>query len=151
MRKITVVFVIIACFAVSFFAVNRVNNEKEQEAIKKVIKGAYIDGLSNLGDLEVIEKGFHPDFCIFYIRNNELKKYPIADWIEGYKSDKKKNPDGPKVKETIKFLRVDAIGNIGGAKFEVYKGSKLIFTDIMTLLKFNEGWRIVSKVSHSHQ
>ena len=104
MKKLFFILTILTISVGLLFAQNNV--KKEKEAIKNVITKAYVNGLLNAGDLEPTKKGFHPDFCILYIQNNELKKYPIADWIEGYKSDKKKNPDGPKVKETIKFLQI---------------------------------------------
>jgi len=123
---------------------------KEIDAIKKVINEAYIDGLQNLGDIETIQKGFHPGFELLYINNNMLNKLPIYNWIESAKANKEKNPNGPPVLSTIKFLNVDVTGNAGFAEFEIYRDSKIIFTDIMSLLKFKEGWRIVSKISHRH-
>ena len=81
---------------------------------------------------------------------NNLAKLTLDRWIESVKKRKKENPGGPKEKTTAKFLQVDVIGKVGTAKFELYRDSKLIFTDIMTHLKFEEGWRIVSKVYHRH-
>ncbi|MBN1272977.1 MAG: nuclear transport factor 2 family protein [Candidatus Aminicenantes bacterium] len=124
--------------------------EEEKEAVMKVIQDAYVDGIQNLGKIESIERGFHPDFALLYINNNKLEKLLLPEWIESVKMQKKENPGGPKEKTTIKYLMVDVLENMATAKFEVYRASKLIFTDVMTLLKFNEGWKIVSKVSHRH-
>jgi hypothetical protein len=151
MKRITLMIAVITVFSVALFAVKKANNEKEKEAIKKVIQEAYVDGIKNLGNIEKIEKGFHPDFNMLSVQDNKLRKFPISRWIEGVEKAKKENPDGPKVKASVNFLIVDVIGNVGIAKFETYSGSKLAFTDIMILLKFEEGWRIVSKVYHRHQ
>jgi hypothetical protein len=128
--------------------IDQASNEKK--VVVKVIREAYLDGIQNLGNIETIRNGFHPDFALLYIRDNRLNKLLIKDWIESVKKRKQKNPDGPKVKTTIKFLNVDVVGTAATAKFELYRDSKLIFTDIMSLLKFDEGWRIVSKISHRH-
>ena len=56
-------------------------NDQEQEAIKKVIQSAYVDGLQNKGPVADIEKGFHPGFELLGNKNNELTKFPIYSWI----------------------------------------------------------------------
>ncbi len=122
----------------------------EKKAVAKVIREAYVDGIQNLGNIEAIQKGFHPGFSLLYIRDNQLKKFLIKDWIESVKKRKEKNPDRPKVKTTVKFLNVDVVGKAATAKFELYRDSKLVFTDFMSLLKFEGGWKIVSKISHRH-
>ena len=38
----------------------------DQEAVEKVIKGAYFNGAFNDLDTNAMEKGFHPDFCLLY-------------------------------------------------------------------------------------
>lgn len=152
MKKNCFVLVLVIMVAVSLGAVEGTGSgsDLEKEAVMKVIREAYVDGLQNLGDIGPIKNGFHPDFAILYIRDNQLKKYPINEWIESYKKRKEKNPDGPKVKATVKFLNVDVMGKAGTAKFELYRDSKLVFTDFLFLLKFDEGWKIVSKISHRH-
>ncbi|MEM7355177.1 MAG: nuclear transport factor 2 family protein [Acidobacteriota bacterium] len=36
-------------------------------------------------------------------------------------------------------------------KIELSKDGKLVYTDYLSLLKFDSGWRIVAKVYHSHK
>ncbi len=151
MKRITFMIVVIMIFSVALLAVKKANSEREKAAIKKVIQEAYVDGIKNLGNIEKIEKGFHPDFNMLSVQDNKLRKFPINSWIEGVEKAKRENPNGPKIKTSVNFLMVDVVGNVGIAKFETYSGSKLAFTDIMVLLKFEEGWRIVSKVYHRHE
>ena len=154
MKRITVMIVVLVFFSVALFAVKKANNVEEKAAvaaIKKVIQEAYVDGIKNLGDIEKIKKGFHPDFNMLSVQENKLRKFPINSWIEGVEKAKRENPNGPRIKTSVKFLMVDVVGNVGIAKFETYSGTELAFTDIMVLLKFEEGWRIVSKVYHRHE
>lgn len=132
------------------YANHHLNNEKEKKAVKKVIQEAFVDGMENLGDIEVIKKGFHPDYNMFYVRNNQLRKMTLVQCIRNVERQKAQNPDGPKEKASIKFLSVDVTGKVGIAKFEQYKGEKLEYTDILMLIKFNEGWRIIGKMFHYH-
>ena len=49
-------------------------------------------------------------------------------------------------KVSVKFLLVDVTGNAAVAKFEFYVGQKLTFVDYQFLYKFQENWKIVSKI-----
>jgi hypothetical protein len=149
MKKRVFIVILLAIFSSSLFAGTQ--NKDNIEAIKKVITAAYVDGILNLGNISDIENGFHPGFILFYERDNHLNEFPIYTWIEIVKQRKKENPNGPEEKSTIKFLMVDSTGNTGIAKFEIYRGSKLIYTDCFMLLKFQEGWKIVAKISHHHE
>ncbi|MFC1565189.1 nuclear transport factor 2 family protein [candidate division KSB1 bacterium] len=56
------------------------------------------------------------------------------------------NPELWESNTTYKFIFVDATGNSAAAKIDVFKGEIHFSTDYMLLYKFNEGWRIVSKI-----
>lgn len=45
---------------------------------------------------------------------------------------------------------IEVVGNAAVAKVELYREDKKIFTDFLSLYKFEEGWRIVSKIYHRH-
>lgn len=126
------------------------DSEIQKEAVKKVIQDAYIEGIQNLGKIQAIEKGFHSDFALLYIIDNKLEKLQLPEWIESVKKRKRDNPEGPREKASANFLFIDVTGGIATAKLELFRGSELLFTDMLTLLKFNDGWRIVSKVAQSH-
>ena len=136
---------------VTFLALNvfSQNNDAEIENIKKTILTAYVDGLQNEGDIEKIDKGFHPDFELLGIgKENEMWKLSIKDWKNKVNKQKK---DGEYPKEgdnkiSIKFLFVDVTGTAAIAKFEFYIGDDLTYVDYQSLYKFKEGWKIVSKI-----
>jgi hypothetical protein len=122
----------------------------EQEAVKKVIQMAYVDGLCNTGDIARIKEGFHPGFNLLGVRGTLLNILPIYNWIEYVKMDKKKGKYPAKEKVTVKFQFVDVTGNAAVAKLHYLKGGKHIYTDYLSLYKFPQGWRLVNKIYYKH-
>jgi hypothetical protein len=127
--------------------------EKEKTAVKKVILDAYRDGIVNVGDVEAVKKGFHPEFNLLGITRDgtNVWKLPIANWIKSVEKKKEEGKYPPKEKVSFKFLMVDVVGNAGFAKIEFYKGEKLAYTDFLSLYKFKDGWKLVAKIYHQHQ
>lgn len=122
----------------------------DEEAIKKVIDEAYIEGLQNGGDLKVTEAGFHPGFNLLVFRNNMLEFLPIYNWIQMAGMRRKAQSEPDKEKISCVYKNIDVTGTAAVAKIELYKSDKLIFTDYLSLYKFEEGWRIVSKIYYRH-
>ncbi|MDD2963660.1 MAG: nuclear transport factor 2 family protein [Bacteroidales bacterium] len=122
----------------------------DEEAIKKVIDVAYIEGLHNGGDLQATESGFHPGFNLLIFRNNMLEFLPIYNWIQMTKQRRKAQTEPDKEKTTCVYKNIDITGNAAVAKIELYRSDKLIFTDYLSLYKFEEGWRVVSKIYFRH-
>ena len=54
-------------------------------------------------------------------------------------------------KVTAKFPIIDITGNAAMVKLEYYKGGNHVFTDYLSLYKFEEGWKIVSKIYFRHE
>ena len=127
--------------------------EQEKEAIKKVITTSYVNGLQNKGPVADIEAGFHPGFELLGVRNDELTKWPIYSWVQYHENKLKEDPTPPEPDEVVsgKFPMIDITGSAAVAKVELYKGNKLIFTDYLSLYKFEEGWKIVSKIYYRHE
>lgn len=125
---------------------------KEQLEIKETIQRAYVDGLQNKGQVEDIEKGFHPGFNLLGVNQNMLTKYPIYSWIQSFELRKAKDPTPPTDQEkiTCNYLLIDITGNAAMAKIELLRDEQVIFTDYLQLYKFDEGWKIVSKIYYRH-
>ena len=51
---------------------------------------------------------------------------------------------------SIKFLNIDIVETAAVAKFEFYVGSELAFVDFMSLYKFEDGWKIISKIYYQY-
>lgn len=149
MKTIKLIILIIIFLPVFLAA----QDDPEKEAIKNVIQSAYVDGLQNKGPVADIEKGFHPGFELLGNKNNELTKFPIYSWIMYHKNRLAENPNPPTAEElvTCKFPLIDITGNAAMVKIELYKGGNILFTDYLSLYKFEEGWQIVSKIYFRHE
>ena len=141
-----------AFILLSFSALFAQDEQKEEkELIKEVIQTAYVDGLCNNADEEAVKKGIHSGFQMQYTRSgNTLWKLPIYNWIEMAKDGKEKGNKFSFQDEftTVKFLFIDVAGNVAIAKIEFYEGSELNYIDYLSLMKFEDGWKIVSKMYH---
>ncbi len=126
--------------------------DKEKDNIKAVIQTAYVDGLQNKGEVKDIEKGFHPGFNLLGINHNTLTKLPIYSWIELFENRKEKDHEPPTAEEkiTCDYLLIDITGNAAMAKIQLNRNNELLFTDYLQLYKFEEGWKIVSKIYFRH-
>ena len=149
MKKIALVLALSILLPTAIFA----GEDEEKEAIKKVITSAYVDGLQNKGPVEDIEAGFHPGFNLLGVRNDELTKWPIYSWVQYHERKLKENPGPPADDEVVtsKFPMIDITGNAAVVKIELFKGGKQIFTDYLSLYKFEEGWKIVGKIYYRHE
>ena len=68
------------------------NQETAITEIKTLIEQSYVHGAFNELNPEALEKGFHADFAIFSPKGEDIRKYPIADWVERTAS-KKADPE----------------------------------------------------------
>lgn len=123
----------------------------EQEAIKRIVQTAYIDGLQNEGDKNKIEAGFHPDFYLLGIgENGDMWKRSIIEW-KANAIEKRNNGTFPlkgEKKVTAEYKSIDITGNAAMVKLYYYIGEKHIYTDYLSLYKFGSNWKIVNKIFH---
>lgn len=121
-------------------------NEKEKNSIIDLINDSYVEGIQNRKNVENIEKGFHPGFNLLGIDNQDnLTMYPIYTWSANI-SRAVEAGQMPDLETTARYPMIDITGNAAVAKVELYKGGKQIFTDYLSLYKFADGWKIVSKI-----
>ena len=144
-RMITLGFLFIALILTTSM------NADTKADVEKVIKASYFNGAFNDLDTVSMRQGFHPDFAIFSAKGNEISRYPIDTWIKGIeKSKQDPNFDPSKSKMDCKIASLDVTGGCAAAKIEISKNGTMIFTDYLSLLKFDDGWKIVAKVYHRH-
>jgi hypothetical protein len=139
--------------AVIIGAVNFVSpeNEAAETEVKELIEAAYIHGAFNELNPEAMANGFHKDFAIFSAKGEELSRYEIEDWVAGVQKRQESEKFDPKnnVWER-KFDIVDVTGTSAIAKVELSNDGKHVYTDYLSLLKFDTGWKIVAKVYTKH-
>ncbi len=150
MKKVILLSLFISLLFNTLFA----QVKQDKELIKKIIQSAYVDGLCNNADEEAIRKGFHPSFELLNAGNgNTLWKLPIYNWIEIAKEGEEKGNKYSFQNEhtTVKFLFIDIAGNVAIAKIEFYEGKELNYIDYLSLMKLEDGWKIISKIAHAVQ
>jgi hypothetical protein len=125
-------------------------DQEDEAAIKAVILSAYRDGLCNVGDVEAVKKGFHPEFRLLGTKDNALTILPIADWIKRTEEKKAAGKFPPAVLVAMEFPLIDITGNAAMVKVKFLVGEKHVYTDYLSLLRFAEGWKIVNKIYTSH-
>ncbi len=147
MKKVITVLAIVIFAASTAFG-----QDAEKEDIKNVIQTAYVDGLQNKGNVEDIINGFHPGFNLLGVREDKLTKYPIYSWIQSFEERKAKDPSPvtDEKKITCNYLLIDVTGNSAMAKIQLVRNKELLFTDYLQLYKFEDGWKLVSKIYYRH-
>lgn len=136
-----------------FVGINATNHvPKEEAAVKEVIMEGYVHGAFNELNPEAMAETFHKDFAIFSPNGEEISRYPISNWIESTKQ-RKQNPDFDPEKNVweSKFNSISVNGNSAAVELELHHQGKHVFTDYLSLLKFESGWKVVAKVYHRHQ
>lgn len=134
------------------FTYSEVKDAAAEKAIKDLILKSYVHGAFNELNAEAMREGFHPDFAIFSAKGEAINRYPIATWADGV--EKRKNDpefDPEKNVWKHKFASVDVTGGSAAVKIKLYNEGKHVFTDYLSLLKFDSGWKIVAKVYHRHE
>ena len=152
MKKLIIPFVLIIVIgSIAAFTTITLKKEATEAEIKALVEKAYIHGAFNELNPEAMAAGFHKDFAIFSAKGEDLNRYEIATWVASVK-ERKESADFDPTKNIwdSKFALVDATGNSAIAKVELSKDGKHVFTDYLSLLKFESGWKIVAKVYTRH-
>ena len=118
----------------------------EEKAIKQVIEKAYIQGIHGNQDENIVKSGFHQEFNMLVLQENTIEKFAVDEWLKRIEKMKAENPKLWEAETTYDFKLIDVTGYAAVAKLDVYRGEVHFSTDYMFLYKFEEGWRIVSKI-----
>lgn len=134
------------------FGIKKTEEKENVDAVKELVLAAYVNGAFNELDADAMQKGFHEDFAIYSAKGEEISKYPIANWVAGVKKQRGNGYDATEEKNVWKptFASVDVTGGAAQVKVELRNQGKHVYTDYLSLLKFESGWRIVAKVFHKH-
>ena len=150
MTTIQKIITVLFLFSVSCLQMNAQTTEQdEKEIIKDFIEEAFVKGFL-FGDLDAIKIGFHPGFNRLHFENNMIHKVPIYNDIEFERRRQIREPNKPEANYSHKLISIDLTGIAAIVKIEVYIDSKLKYTDYLSLYKFDEGWKIVSKIDNAH-
>ena len=143
--KTSILIFVIVIFS-SLFCTQNTEINPEEEAIKKVIFDAYIEGIFNKGNAALARNGFHPDCNALILRQDQLLKISAYSYVERFE----KNPGPLRAGTTHQFTNVHVTGYAAMAIVEIYQDSEHIYTDYISLYKFNSGWKVVTKIYYAH-
>ncbi|QTN39519.1 nuclear transport factor 2 family protein [Cryomorphaceae bacterium] len=126
--------------------------KEEHKAIKAVIESAYLEGITNEGNAEKIDAGFHPGFNIlgYNTDNGRIWEYPIYYWKQSALTRANDPEQADREPVRFEYPYIDVTGHVGMAKIDYFRGDKLLYTDYLSLYKVEGEWKIVSKVFYPH-
>jgi aldose sugar dehydrogenase len=99
----------------------------------------YFDGWAT-GDTSKAGKAMHATCHLKFFRDGQFSDISRPDYLARFKP-RERDPN-----LVTRIVLLDITDNIAGAKTEIDTG-KDIFTDYFNLIKTNEGWFIVDKIS----
>ncbi|OXB15978.1 nuclear transport factor 2 family protein [Flavobacterium reichenbachii] len=127
----------------NFFFLNvnaqQTDAENDWHLIEKTLN-LYIDGQAT-GDSVKVGSSFHNSWQLKYLEENKLNIVTKAKYLSGYKAPytRSNNWSG-------RIVFIDVTNGAAMAKVEI-STSRLLFVDYFHLMKTNQGWFIVDKIS----
>ena len=113
----------------------------EIEAVEKVV-WTYLDGLYE-GDTSKLAQAFHEVSHLYSMSDGGVADLPREKWFEFVKG--RASPKSKGLKRTDRIVSIDLSGpETAFVKLECSIHPRY-FTDYLTLLKLNGGWKVVSK------
>ncbi len=117
-------------------------NVSESDAIAKTVQH-YIDGAKS-GSGDDMKPAFHKDATIFGYAGTDLFGGPIQqlfDWSD---------ENGPAAELRAEIANIDLVDTVATVRLELDNLSGHRYTDLLSLLKIDGEWKIMSKIFHLH-
>ena len=125
-------------------------NPSDGAAIETVVRSAYVEGVHAHPDAAAMRRGFHPDFRMFVLKDGVMTAVTLEEWISRMEKSRAANPNAPLPKVEATFTNVDVTDNAATVRLELKRDGKHVFTDYLSLYRFADGWKIVSKTFQAH-
>ena len=147
MKRTAILILVCAVFALGAAA----EDNADDAAIKEVVDRGYVQGVHNEADGAKIRSGMHESFVMF-VRNGDAVTQLTRDaWIERIeKSKAERKPDAPRPKTTAEIDVLDRAGDAAVVRVKLFRDGKQVFTDYISLYRFEGGWKMVGKTFHRH-
>lgn len=125
--------------ALVLFAVPLRAQTADESAVRTTVE-SYLHGLK-FNDVASLRKAFWPEARLFFVkRDGTLGQLTQEAWYAGFAQAAGKEEEG-----TLQIVSVEVTRDIATVKVvEDYPGSR--YTDYLSLLRFDGGWKIVNKV-----
>jgi ketosteroid isomerase-like protein len=122
----------------------------DKEAVQAVVQSAYVQGVHAQPDPAAMRRGFHPDFRMLVLRDGSLSAVTLEEWLARMEKASKDNPGAARPSIAADFTAIDVTGNAATVRLELRRDGKHVFTDYLSLYRFADGWKIVSKTFQAH-
>jgi hypothetical protein len=142
-KKAIISSIFLGIFAI-YFGGNALAEKSEKEAVKVPLEN-YLKG-HETGKAEYMEKAFHTEGKLMFIRDGKYTTRDFKDYIGGMGGE----PAEDEAKRKRKIESIDISGNAAVGKI-VLDYPKVRFVDYMTLLKIDGEWKIVNKTFYAEQ
>jgi hypothetical protein len=143
----TTILTLLLCGSV--FSQNQTAVDDDKAAIKKVVEDCYLQVVFGTKEIAELEKGFHADFNMYVLHQNQIDKRSREVWEQRLRKVRAENRQS-KRHYTHDFKLIDVTDYTGLVKLEIYGDGKLEYTDYLTLYKFEDGWKIMTKLFTYH-
>ncbi len=105
----------------------------------------YLNALHD-GDVEGLGRAFAPTSALYACADGAATALAIAPWLDRVRNRKSARDSGHEARNRIHAIEV--VGDMAMAKVSSEFPPKK-FTDFLSLVRTNEGWRIVAKTYHA--
>jgi len=122
----------------------------EKDAVAAVIESSYITPLYLRGDLDKIAEGLHPEFRMYYLHDDAVAIRLRDTWIERLRERRDLTAPTSPPEWTWSFPIIDVTGTTAMVKLELDRDGKRAYTDYLTLYRFEDGWRVMTKLFTAH-
>ena len=123
----------------------------DDAAIKEVVDRAYVHGVHIDADPEKMRSGMHDSFVMFVRNGDAVNALTREAWIARIEASKAQaKPDAPKPEIKAEIDVLDRSGDTAVARVKLFRDGKQVFTDYISLYRFDAGWKLVGKVFHRH-
>lgn len=121
----------------------------DKDDVLRVVTDAYIQGVHVKPDPAAMRRGFHPDFRMLVLSEGKMTAVTLDEWATRI-GKAAADPNAPKYAIRHEFPQVDITGTAATVKVELWRDNVHTFTDYLSLYKFQDGWKIVSKTFYTH-
>jgi hypothetical protein len=127
----------------------RAADAADRDDVVRVVTEAYIEGVHAKPDPAAMRRGFHPDFRMLVLADGKLNAVTLDEWAGRIgKAAADPNARRPAIRHEIP--QVDIMGSAATVKVELWRDGVHTFTDYLSLYRFADGWKIVSKTFYTH-
>ncbi|MEZ5345919.1 MAG: nuclear transport factor 2 family protein [Pyrinomonadaceae bacterium] len=138
MKRIAIIILAVLGIGTVYFGGNVLAEMSEKQAVRIPLEN-YLKG-HETGQAEFMEKAFHTEGKLMFIRDGKYTTRDFKDYIGGMSGTAAKDEADRK----RKIESIDISGNAAVGKI-VLDYPKVRFVDYMTLLKIDGEWKIVNK------